>query len=515
MRLTITAVVYLMILILGFGDRVTAQEWSDPIQLTDTEGLWMSSPMFLFIDTDDVLHVAYMVDEFEFEYGNKESFYQKFSRTGEPLMDPIPVTIASGIPDSTAYLIIACLDSNGFFHLIWRSRATLEYGSTAFYTKFNSEGDVVLGPIIMPEFAGTASGDITNLVVDSNGELIIGGGGVIRQDTIYVRAVYYQRYNEDIEIIGETHRLDHDRRAIRDQVRMRIIAGDTLLFVWRQNRNLHNSVHFSKVAPDDEIIIDDELLLPRDDWGSLGFSGPMTVDNNSNLIIPISQTRDDYLYIRKYDSSLNEIYQTRIADRYDSDRDLCADNNNYIHHIGDYRPPDRRRSLIYFLLDEEGNFIDSSEIVFEHPIRAENWNSPQLFSCEDGFTGLVWLQDLAGGGNHRELLLSYKYSNRIPDNIDHYPLTNRIKLYPNYPDPFNSKTNIPFYIPVNFSGRLMIHDVLGRIVYKQDMSGYSNGRHILNWMGMDNKGEPLPSGIYLVQVTSQNKQATEKVLLIR
>jgi len=507
----------LAVMALAAGDGVEAQGWSEPIQLTETEGQWLSRPLFLFINQDDVLHVAYTVQAFELEYPNDEVLYQKFSRTGDPLMDPVPISIAAGIPDSTARLLAACLDSEGLFHIIFHSTGGWEddrYYFTFYYTRLNAEGEVVLGPIILPDFE-MSWGDITNLLVDSNGRLIMGGNSNILQDTTYVGAVYYQRYNEDIELIGETHLLDHNRRPIEDNVRMRMIDGDTLLFVWRQNRNRHNTVHFSKVAPDDEIVIDDELLQPRDDWGDLGYSRVIAVDNNSNFIIPLSHTREDYTYIRKYDSSLNEIFQTRIAENYDNWEDLFVDNNNHIHHVGGYRPPDRRRSLFYFLLDEGGDFIDSCEVVFEHPVRAEEWSDPKVFACEDGFTGVLWLQDLAGGGEHREILLSYKNFNGVSENDSFKSKTDKAKFYVNYPNPFNSETNISFYIPINFNGRFMIYDVTGRIVFKQNLSGYANGCHIFNWKGMDINGKPLPSGKYLIELNNKRERAIESIIIAR
>ena len=503
----------LTVLLSLFPSNLWGQEWSEPIQLTDTEGQWLSPPLFLFIDNDDVLHVAYEVQAYELEYPNHESFYQRFSRTGEPLMDPVPITIASGIPDSAAYLLAANLDPNGLFHIIFHSDLVSEgdrWYYTFYYSRINAEGEVVLGPIILPDFEMSIWGDITNLAVDSNGRLIIGGESSILQDTTYVRGVYYQRYNEDIELIGETHLLDHDRRAIKDNVRMRMIAGDTLLFVWRQNRNLHNTVHFSKVAPDDEIIIDDEELLPRDDWGDLGYSRVIAVDNNSNLIVPLSHTREDYRYIRKYDSSLNEIFQTRIAEDYDNYKDLFVDNNNHIHHVGSYRPPDRRRSLFYFQLDEGGDFIDSCEIVFEKPREAREWDEPKVFACDDGFTGVMWLQDLEGGGEHYEILLSYKNFNAITEN-DYFDIkTGTMKFYTVYPNPFNALTTISYRLQSQANVTLKIFDINGRQVAELTDELMDAGSHSVIWEGKD-----APSGVYICRLDTGNEVDSRKLMVIR
>ena len=135
---------------LGFSFYTTAQEWSDPIQLTDTEGLWMSYTLCAFVDSDNILHVTYGLEN----YGDPsdEVFYQKFTRYGEKLMEPIPVSYVSELPDSSATLLTAYLDPDGIFHIIWAS-----YWGAHYYTSFKEEAEVVHGGIYLPEGASVMS----------------------------------------------------------------------------------------------------------------------------------------------------------------------------------------------------------------------------------------------------------------------------------------------------------------------------------------------------------------------
>ena len=143
------------------------------------------------------------------------------------------------------------------------------------------------------------------------------------------------------------------------------------------------------------------------------------------------------------------------------------------------------------------------------------WSEPKVFACDEGFSGVMWIQDLEGGGEHREILLSYKNLNRITENDYFNTEIGDAKLYTNYPNPFNSQTHIPFYIPVHFNGHFTIYDVNGRIVFNQSMSGYTNGQHVLNWMGLDNNSKPLPSGKYWIELNGIKERAIESIIIAR
>ena len=96
------------------------------------------------------------------------------------------------------------------------------------------------------------------------------------------------------------------------------------------------------------------------------------------------------------------------------------------------------------------------------------------------------------------------------------PLPHSIRLFSNYPNPFNGETVIPFAIG-NGSGevRLAIVDVLGRTVRDYQLGNLEAGNHSVWWDGNDGFGVTVASGIYFVTLHSGNTSVTRMLTLVR
>ena len=94
-------------------------------------------------------------------------------------------------------------------------------------------------------------------------------------------------------------------------------------------------------------------------------------------------------------------------------------------------------------------------------------------------------------------------------------------LYQNYPNPFNPSTKINFALEHAAIVRIVVYDVLGREVALLANSPYSPGQYSLRWNGNNDKGTPMPSGVYYVRMltssTSGGEQFTtsRKMLLLK
>ena len=92
-------------------------------------------------------------------------------------------------------------------------------------------------------------------------------------------------------------------------------------------------------------------------------------------------------------------------------------------------------------------------------------------------------------------------------------------LGPNYPNPFNASTVIPYRVH-SASGRtlptrLEIYSLQGRRVRALVSRLMPPGRHLSVWDGRDESGHPLASGVYLCQLAAGTQGATRKLLLVR
>ena len=91
-------------------------------------------------------------------------------------------------------------------------------------------------------------------------------------------------------------------------------------------------------------------------------------------------------------------------------------------------------------------------------------------------------------------------------------------LLPNYPNPFNPETWIPYQLANSSDVRVTIYDTKGRIVrtlalgYKQ-ADHYTGKRNAAYWDGRNALGEPVASGVYFYTLTADDFTATRRMLI--
>jgi len=96
----------------------------------------------------------------------------------------------------------------------------------------------------------------------------------------------------------------------------------------------------------------------------------------------------------------------------------------------------------------------------------------------------------------------------------------RTQLLPNYPNPFNPETWIPFELSQDSGVKLMIYDVSGNLVrgitvgYLQAGSYVGQSRAIY-WDGKTDSGESVASGTYFYTLTAQDYTSTQKMIILK
>ncbi|MCX7835450.1 MAG: T9SS type A sorting domain-containing protein [bacterium] len=94
-------------------------------------------------------------------------------------------------------------------------------------------------------------------------------------------------------------------------------------------------------------------------------------------------------------------------------------------------------------------------------------------------------------------------------------LPNKFELKPNYPNPFNSITNIRFDLPTISKVTIRIYDLNGREVRNLLENELQPGSHILSWDGKNAQGQALASGTYIVKMQAGKFEASRKILLLK
>ena len=93
-------------------------------------------------------------------------------------------------------------------------------------------------------------------------------------------------------------------------------------------------------------------------------------------------------------------------------------------------------------------------------------------------------------------------------------------LLPNYPNPFNPETWIPYHLATDAEVILTIHDVRGISVREltlghQPAGVYESRARAAYWDGRNESGEPVASGVYFYTLTAGEFTATRKLLIIK
>jgi len=86
----------------------------------------------------------------------------------------------------------------------------------------------------------------------------------------------------------------------------------------------------------------------------------------------------------------------------------------------------------------------------------------------------------------------------------------KIKLFQNFPNPFNPITQIPFSIPTKSNVRIYIFDLSGKIIETVEMNNLMQGTHIYKW-----NGERYSSGIYIYKIKVGDHIQTRKMVLLK
>jgi len=91
-----------------------------------------------------------------------------------------------------------------------------------------------------------------------------------------------------------------------------------------------------------------------------------------------------------------------------------------------------------------------------------------------------------------------------------------IQLAQNYPDPFNSSTQILYYLPQLASVKLRVFDILGReVATLVNGEMQSLGQHVANWNGLNNAGIGVATGTYIYRIEAGEFRDSKKMVLVK
>ncbi len=87
-------------------------------------------------------------------------------------------------------------------------------------------------------------------------------------------------------------------------------------------------------------------------------------------------------------------------------------------------------------------------------------------------------------------------------------------LEPNYPNPFNPGTVIPFTVNRLSDLEMNIYSIGGQLVKNMVRNTFNAGRYTVYWNGKNENGQLVPSGVYFVRLRSDKAMTTTRRMLL-
>jgi hypothetical protein len=219
---------------------------------------------------------------------------------------------------------------------------------------------------------------------------------------------------------------------------------------------------------------------------------------------------------------------TGVVDNFDiSPR--TRDDNFAFRFLGYIQVPDDGEYTFYTASDDGSKlYIGDLEVVNNdgpHGVEEKSGSIP----LKAGVHAITVTFFEAGGGE--DLFVSYEgpsvskqnipndvlYVNKVLADVkqDAILRPQNFALYPNAPNPFNPTTRIQFDIPKAAHVSVGIYNVLGQRVRHLIDDNRDAGQYSLTWDGLNDAGQQVTSGVYVMRLHSENVVLTQKMVLVR
>jgi len=100
------------------------------------------------------------------------------------------------------------------------------------------------------------------------------------------------------------------------------------------------------------------------------------------------------------------------------------------------------------------------------------------------------------------------------------PIPSKFALLPNFPNPFNPETWIPYELASAVEVKLTIYNGIGQLIRtlelgKQPAGHYCTKAQAAYWDGRNEQGERVSNGLYFYHLSVGEFRATKKMLLLK
>ena len=126
---------------------------------------------------------------------------------------------------------------------------------------------------------------------------------------------------------------------------------------------------------------------------------------------------------------------------------------------------------------------------------------------------MIWALGYDYIGGSQKLIQSMKY-NYLELADDHNPEKYSVNLV-NYPNPFNSGTNISYKVEENSQVDIVIYDLKGTVIKKLVNEYQTKGPRLVTWDATTDIGKTVSAGVYLYRARIGSAVTTKKMIFLK
>ncbi len=236
------------------------------------------------------------------------------------------------------------------------------------------------------------------------------------------------------------------------------------------------------------------------------------IDGGGNIIVAgntgyTATVRPDYLAL-KYDSYGRLLWSSQYSRPHngiDNASSMDLDNLGNIYITG-YTSDGLTPSMIEITTVKfnSGGTLQW-DISYGAPLYTQNYPSKVLYK-----NGFIYVTGLSKSPTTLDDYITIKYSQTVsrPASVNEIPES--FKLYDNYPNPFNPSTNIKFDIAKESNAKLVVYDILGKVIDEPLNEHREAGGYELVW-----DASKFSSGVYFYKLTAGEFTETKKMILTK
>jgi len=84
-----------------------------------------------------------------------------------------------------------------------------------------------------------------------------------------------------------------------------------------------------------------------------------------------------------------------------------------------------------------------------------------------------------------------------------------------FPNPFNPTTKINYFLEKDADIEFQIFNIAGQSIYNSNIISSKEGNNIFSWNALDDFGNKIPSGIYIVSMNLGDKVYSQKITFLK